>query len=349
MVVGATGGKRREHFARSCGWCRAFRYHSRQTARTSVGAQLVAMVEADPNRREAVSQQFNVPAFASHSDLMGRVDAAVVAAPTFLHYEIAKDLLQAGIDLLVEKPLTITASHARELAEIAKQKRRVLQVGHIERFNPAWTQTVSRLGAVKYVEAVRASSFPGRCLDVGVVLDLMIHDIDLVLSLTDAALVDVQATGMQVITDHEDLAEARLTFADGLVANLKSSRISPTAARRMQLYGSQGFAEIEFGKPTAQCIAPHASILNGQFQLAQAGPMKEFRESLFQQWLKLEEITAEPRNAILDELNDFVIAASHGTAPLVTGDAGARAVEVAERVLQTIATKNTISHRYRAA
>src|SRR5690606_8055575 len=117
-----------------------------------------------------------------------------------------------------------------------------LQVGHVERFNPAWSAAGDVAAQPKYIEATRASHFPGRCLDVGVVMDLMIHDIDLVLSLTEAVLVDVQATGLSVVSSHEDLAEARLTFACGLVANLKASRVSLGATRRMQVFGENGFA-----------------------------------------------------------------------------------------------------------
>lgn len=317
--------------------------HSKLLAQVR-GAELVAIVEANAERRDFIANQFHVPVFATHQEIIGVANAAVIAAPTFLHFEIAKDLLAADIDLLVEKPLTIGAEAARELAQLAKSRRRVLQVGHIERFNPAWADTVAKLGAVKYIEAVRASSFPGRCLDVGVVLDLMIHDIDLVLSLTEAPITSVEASGMAVITDFEDIAETRLTFADGLVANLRASRISPTASRRMQLYGSHGYADIDFGKPGAQCILPEASILNRQFRLENAGPLNQFREALFDHWLKSETIATEPRNAILDELHDFVIAVNCGSDPMVNGDAGARAVETAERVLAAIAKRQWMPH-----
>ncbi len=307
------------------------------------GARLVAIADPSPQRRELCNQQFKVPTFASHQELIGHADAVVVAAPTFLHYEIARDLLYANIDLLVEKPLTNSAETARQLVQLARSRRRVLQVGHIERFNPAWVETVSKLGAIKYVEAVRASSFPGRCLDGGVVLDLMIHDLDLVLSLSDAPIVSVAASGMAVLTEHEDIAETRLTFADGLVANLKASRISPTAARRMQVYGSQGFAELDFGKPSATYVRPNDQILSREFNLDDAGPLDHFKSELFERWLKVESLPLQPRNAILDELHDFVVSVACGSQPVVSGEAGARAVEVADKILSAIQHRNWLA------
>jgi len=244
---------------------------------------------------------------------------------------------------LVEKPLTPDARTAEQLVTLAQAKRKTLQVGHVERFNPAWQETIGQLGPVRYVQATRASRFPGRCLDVGVVLDLMIHDLDLVLSLTSAALVDVQATGRAVVTQHEDLAEARLTFADGLVANLRASRISPQPQRSMQLFGDQAFADLDFGKPAAALIRPNASILSRSFQLGTTVSLSEFKEQIFERWLPQQTNVLEPRNAILDELHDFVVACSTGAKPLVTGDAGARAVQAAELVLQRIAASQQIN------
>ena len=298
--------------------------------------ELVAITDPSPERREAVAKEFGVTTYASHQQIVGVADAAIVAAPTFLHFEIARDLLFAGIDLMIEKPLTNDADTAETLVRMAASKRRTLQVGHIERFNPAWTETVGRVGRVKYVEAVRASSFPGRCLDCGVILDLMIHDLDLVLSLTDAPISRIDASGMAVVTDQEDIAEARITFADGLVANLKASRISPTPARRMQLFGSHGFAELDFSKPSAEFIVPHELLLHRDFELGKTASVTDFRKDLFDRWLKRETLAIEPRNALLDELHDFAVACSTGIQPLVTGEAGARAVRVADQIRQAI-------------
>ena len=246
------------------------------------GAELVAISEPIEAAREAAAKQFGVPAVADYRDLIESIDAAVIAAPTDLHAPIATAMLRAGKHLLVEKPLATFGADARRLANIASAKRLTMQVGHVERFNPAFTGLGSLASEVKYVESVRASRFPGRCLDVGVVLDLMIHDLDLVLSFTDANVRSVSASGLSVISTHEDIAEARIEFDDGLVANLKASRISPTPARHMQVYGANGFADIDFGAPSLSVVRPSDSVVDRTYSLREetSNPL-EYADLLF--------------------------------------------------------------------
>ncbi len=305
------------------------------------GAQLVAISDPVDAARENAQKLFSVPTFADYRDVIENVDAAIIAAPTDFHFDIAKDFLKAGKHLLVEKPLTPNGQQANQLALLASAKRRTLQVGHVERFNPAFTALGDIAVDVKYVEAVRASRFPGRCLDVGVVMDLMIHDLDLVLSMTDAAVTSVSASGLSVVSDYEDIVETRLEFACGLVANLKASRISPTPARSMQVYGSGGFAEIDFGAPSLSTVAPCKTLLNRSFNLADEtdNPLG-YADQLFSQRLKHDTQSLEPRNAILDELHDFVISVQTGVAPTVDGHAGARAVMVADQVIDAVQQRN---------
>jgi predicted dehydrogenase len=301
------------------------------------GARLVAMCDPTPEALRQATDRFGVPGHADYRDIIDGIDAAVVASPTDTHAAIATTLLKAGKHVLVEKPLATTAADADRLAMLADARRLTLQVGHVERFNPAFT-ALGDLGVdVKYVEAVRASRFPGRCLDVGVVMDLMIHDIDLVCAMTDAALKDVSASGLAVVSDHEDLAEARLEFECGLVTQLKASRISPVATRGMQTFGSEGFAEIDFSAPALHTVRPSPSLTRRDFALEQAteNPLG-YADELFEQHLQLHTRELEPRNAILDELHDFVISVQSGIAPTVSGAAGARAVTIAERVLAAI-------------
>ncbi|WP_417737160.1 Gfo/Idh/MocA family protein [Rosistilla oblonga] len=298
--------------------------------------QLVAVSDPFAAARQAIEDQFSVPTFADYRDLLGLVDGVILAAPTDLHAEIGSDVLRAKKHLFIEKPITTTSEDADRLVALAKQNGCTLQVGHVERFNPAWSAAESMLEHPKYIEAVRASSFPGRCLDVGVVMDLMIHDIDLVLSLTSAPVQRIDASGLSVISDHEDVAEARITFECGLVANLKASRISPAAARTMQVYGPRGYANIDFSGPSATLIQPEASIAERSFELAAAGPLADFREQLFSHWLASQSPEIQPRNAILDEQHDFVISIQSGSQPTVSGADGARAVAVAEQVLEAI-------------
>ncbi len=192
----------------------------------------------------------------------------MIAAPTDLHAEIASDLLKAGKHVLVEKPVTIHGEDARRLALVASSRRLTLQVGHVERFNPAFTALDNLAADVKYVEATRASSFPGRCLDVGVVMDLMIHDLGSGLVDDRFAGIVIAASGLSVISNHEDIAETRIEFGCGLVANLKTSRISPEPARRMTVFGSNGYADIDFGRPALSVVRPCDTVVNRTFDLA---------------------------------------------------------------------------------
>ncbi len=303
-------------------------------------AELVGIVDPFAPAREAAAAAFNVPTYASYHELLAQIDAAIIASPSDLHAQTAADLLKANKHVFVEKPLTVCPAEADRLVQLAHARRCTLQVGHVERFNPAWTAAAEVTAHAKYVEAVRASRFPGRCLDVGVVMDLMIHDIDLVLSLTSAPLADVRASGLAVVSDHEDIAEARLEFQCGLVANLKASRISPAPVRQMKTFSAAGFAEIDFSTLTLQTLGPDASLLDRSFDLATAtdNPLK-FADELFADYLTPVATQVEPRNAILDELHDFVISIRSQTTPTVCGLAGARAVAVASMILQQISEK----------
>ncbi|QDT05937.1 Dehydrogenase [Rubripirellula lacrimiformis] len=301
------------------------------------GVELVGVSDPFEAARQNAAKLFSVETSADYRDLIPKIDAAVIAAPTDAHAQIATDLIAAGKHVLVEKPLTIQSADADRLVQMAAKKRVTLQVGHVERFNPAFTALGDLAVDVKYVEAVRASSFPGRCLDVGVVMDLMIHDLDLVLSMTDAPLKSVSASGMAVISDHDDLVECRLEFECGLVANLKASRVSPAPARSMQVFGANGFAEIDFGAPSLSVVRPCESVVNRSFDLAMEtdNPL-DYSGTLFSGKLQCETLELEPRNAILDELHDFVISIQTGISPTVDGVAGSRAVNVANRILESV-------------
>jgi predicted dehydrogenase len=306
------------------------------------GAQLVAVCDPNLAASQAIADAHHndstpVTAHANYRDCINSIDAAVIAAPTDCHAEIATTLIKAGKHLFVEKPLANDADDARRLALLASTRGLVLQVGHVERFNPAFTALEDFGVDVKYVEAVRASRFPGRCLDVGVVMDLMIHDLDLVLSLTNAPVRSISASGLSVVSSHEDIAEARIEFQCGMVANLKASRVSPTPARDMVLYSPAGFAQIDFGKPSLTTVRTSESLSRREFALAAAtdNPLK-YADTLFTEHLQCEVRELEPRNAILDELHDFVISVQCQGTPVVDGAAGARAVAVADSILQAI-------------
>jgi len=314
------------------------------------GACLVAVCDPELPACQGIAEthhteQQPVIAHADYRQAIDSFDAAIIAAPTDCHAEIATTLLRAGKHLFVEKPLTHAAEDARRLAMLASTRNLVLQVGHVERFNPAFTALEEFGVDVKYVEATRASRFPGRCLDVGVVMDLMIHDLDLVLSLTASSVRSISASGLSVVSDHEDIAEARLEFECGLVANLKASRISPLPARDMVMYSPAGFAQIDFGKPALTTVRTSDQLARREFTLNEQteNPLK-YADTLFNEHLQCSVRELEPRNAILDELHDFVISVQCGGVPVVDGAAGARAVAVAESILQSIDARAWYAH-----
>ena len=210
--------------------------------------------------------------YASHIALLGRIDAAVIAAPTVLHHRLAVDCLEAGTHLLVEKPICTTVAEADELVELARRQQLVLQVGHVERFNPALVAAIPYARNPKFIEAVRASGFTFRSMDVGVVLDLMIHDIDLVLSLVRSPLRSVEALGVSILGGHEDVAHARLEFQSGCVANLSASRVSYEPARKMQIWAPRAYANIDFGTRTTTLVRPSETLLRGEFQADRLTP-----------------------------------------------------------------------------
>jgi len=299
--------------------------------------ELVGVSDPSPQARRRIADEFQVQTWEDHRPLLGRVDAAIVAAPTRDHYWIGMELAEAGVHLLVEKPITASVSEADALIRAARSRNLVLQVGHVERFNPAFT-AASHVRKPRYIEAVRASGYTGRSVDVGVVLDLMIHDIDLVLTLAASELVEVDAIGAAVLGPQEDMAHAHLRFANGCRASLNASRTSYQPQRKMQIYGEQGYAGIDFAAGTAKIIRPSERVQRRQIDVQQLSPdqRRQLQERLFTDLLLTEDLTLEKRNAILDEQHDFVISIRTGQPPQVTGQHGRDALAVAERIVEQI-------------
>jgi predicted dehydrogenase len=251
------------------------------------------------------------------------------------------ELAEAGIHLFVEKPVTLSVAEADALIRATASRRLVLQVGHVERFNPAFVAAAGHVHRPWYVEAVRAGGYTCRSVDVGVVLDLMIHDIDLILSLVGSEVVDVEAIGAAIFGPHEDIAHARLRFANGCLANLNASRTSYDVCRKMHVYADNGYAGIDFGSASAKIVRPSEKVIRGEVDVPSLdSDQKQYlRENLFTEFLPLEEVLVEDRNAILDEQHDFVISIRTGQRPQVSGKQGRDALAVAERILEQIAVQ----------
>ncbi|MBN2217225.1 MAG: Gfo/Idh/MocA family oxidoreductase [Pirellulales bacterium] len=311
-----------------------------QKAAAHPDMDLVAVVDPVPAARQRVAAECRTQPLADYRVLAGRIDAAIVAAPTRLHHRIAMDLVRQGVHLLVEKPLTSSLAEAEELVETAEAQGVILQVGHVERFNPAFAAAAAHLDHPKYIEAVRASGFTFRSTDVGVVLDLMIHDIDLVLAMAASPVRRVEAMGLSVLGGHEDVAQARIHFESGCIASLSASRVSRVPARRMQVWTPRSLAEIDFGRLTANVIRPSETLLRRRFDIDSLSPeqVEHYKTHLLDEHLPQEEIHCEPVDALAAQQADFLDSIRTPRRPRVTGRQGRDAVAVAEEILGRVHT-----------
>lgn len=297
--------------------------------------QLVAVAEPISEIRDSIAEQFKVDTVADYHVLAGKVDAMIIASPTTLHYSMASWALRHGLHTFVEKPLVQTSSEAAELHQLARKQGCVLQVGHVEQFNPAWTAAARYLGQPKLIEATRESGYTGRSTDIGVVLDLMIHDLDLIVKATSSPVVRVDATGMSILGQHEDIAQARVEFASGCVANIRASRVSRNMTRRMQVFSQESMADIDFGAGTADIVEPTREVLSRHRQADNLPNSERLRvkDELFTSWMPHTKLDVQPCNAIELELRDFLNAIRTGSQPLVSGEQAHRVLELAEQIL----------------
>lgn len=301
-------------------------------------ANLVAIVEPNESARQTIAQQYGVPGFATTEDVLPQIDAAIVATPTSTHHSVAMELLEAGKHVLIEKPIAFSTRESHDIIHVAQQNNCVAQIGHVERFNPAFLAARADIQNPRYMELQRTSTFTGRSTDIGVVFDLMIHDIDLMLNLVDSSIVDVQALGMSVFGDNEDLAQARVTFANGTVANLSASRCSFVAERSLSLYGSNGYVQADLSTRKLKRVCVPADIQAKQlvYNRLSTEAKQGFADRLFQEILPLAEVEVPATNAIADEQADFIQAIENGVAPQVTAQDGHSALVVAKRILDSI-------------
>lgn len=298
------------------------------------GVELVGVVDADAARAAEIAGRHGCEAFSSERELIGRVDAVSVATPTESHLEVARLLLEGGVHVLAEKPLCFTAAEARELCAVARRTGRKLQVGHIERFNPAVRAVRDRLSDPRFIECDRVSPFSFRSADIGVVMDLMIHDLDIVLHLVHERVESVEAMGVPILAQHEDLAHARLRFASGAVALLTASRVSVKKERKIRVFQKDCYIAIDYGSRRARIMRLRPGFERGMADLKAidaSRPIEELQALVFSQFLELEDISMEGEPLKL-ELESFVRAVREGREPEVTGEAGLRAIEVADRI-----------------
>ncbi len=301
--------------------------------------QLVGVIDPVESAREALAAAHQTRTCATLDELIHEVDALVIAAPTPLHHQLGLAALRQGKHVLIEKPLAPTRRECQELVETARRQQCILQVGHVERFNPAFIAARSALHQPKYIEATRRGPFSGRSTDVGVVLDLMIHDLDLVLALCGNGVRAVDALGVAILGEHEDVAQVRLSFDNGCVANLSACRVSPTAERAMQVWTTHGWATLDFQAKTAAVVHPSQAILQRELDVnaLSADEKVALKQNLATEHLPLTTLDSAGGDAITAELLDFAEGVRTGRAPQVTGEQGRDVVALAEEILSRIA------------
>ena len=313
------------------------RHHARILS-TLECVKLVAVAEVNRAAGQEVAYRCGAAWVADYRDLFGAIDAAVIAVPTSAHFQIAADLLTNGLDVLIEKPICADVKEAAQLVELARARGAILQVGHVERFNPAYIAARGKISQPTFVEAIRFGSYTGRSTDVSVVLDLMIHDIDLVLSWVKAEVHRISARGGIVFGPHLDWAEAELTFANGETARLSASRVHPSVERTLRAIDNNGWSWVDFQAKTAQWMSRGRLLRERTVEQGAMTPLEwtHVKERLFCDYLPLEQLEVPTTNAIHDEQRDFFAAIRSQKAPRVDGRAGAEALRVAEQIHERI-------------
>jgi predicted dehydrogenase len=280
------------------------------------GADLVAVYDTDAAKSAALAREYQTLSFGSLEELRGKVDAASVAVPTVAHAEVGCRLMEMGIDVLVEKPIAPTLAEADRLLETARRLNRVLQIGHVERFNPAVIAVESILNRPLFFEVHRLGVFTPRSLDVDVIYDLMIHDLDILLALVKETVTEVKAVGIPVLTNKVDIAHARLEFSGGAVANITSSRVSTERVRKMRFFQQHEYISLDYARRDALRVG-----------VKKLGPQPEFG---------FEKLAAPATEPLQAELESFIDCVRTRREPRVSGVAGRAALELVTRVMTSI-------------
>jgi len=302
------------------------------------GVELFSVVDIQRKQAEKVAQQYNTRYFLNYKDIIDKIQAVSIAVPTKSHYAIAKDFLQHGVHVMIEKPMTGTVLEARELIDISKARGLVLQAGYIERFNPA-IAAIKRLSVnPRFIECHRLSPFTFRSADIGVVLDLMIHDIDILLYITNSKVKKFDAVGVNVISDKEDIANVRIQFQNGCVANVTASRVSITPMRKIRLFSEDSYISIDYQKKDALIYkkSPELTLKSLNISDTNVSTIADLKSYVFGDLLKIEHIKMDDYEPLKKELESFVDCIVNHKEPVVSGEEGLRAIEVANDILREI-------------
>jgi len=274
------------------------------------GVKFSAVLDTNREAADATSQERGVPVATTLEEFASLVDAATVSAPTLHHYEIGKFLLNHGKHLLIEKPITETPEQALELVKLAKERAVILQVGHVERFNPVLSALEQRLSKPRFIEAHRLSPYPFRSIEIGVVLDLMIHDLEIILHLVRSPVKNIDAVGIPVLSKGEDIANARIRFESGCVANVTASRVSPEKMRKIRVFQEDAYLSLDYQKQSGEMFR----LVNGT--------------------ITREAVEIEKDEPLKRELLSFVECSRKGIQPVVSGSQAAAALELAIEITE---------------
>jgi predicted dehydrogenase len=294
------------------------KFHARIYS-TLAGVELVGVVDADADTARKIAADYQTTAFARPEDLLGKVDAVSVVVPTIHHLEVARPFLGNGVHMLMEKPIAPSYEEGNEIVRLAEKAGVTFQVGHLERYNAGFMELVKRVSAARFIEATRIGGFSERATDVDVVTDLMIHDLDLVMALVQSPIRELRATGVPVLTEHVDIANVRLEFENGAVANVTASRVSAKKQRRIRVFGKNSYHALDFADQQVEEVVAHP------------GPTGSRPE------IRSEKLSITPTPPLDAELADFVNTVRSRRAPLVDGRTGLEALRVALMVKEKIA------------
>lgn len=300
---------------------------------------LVGVVDASPEQARTVAERLGTTAFDQFEPLLTQVDAVSVVTPTVYHHEVAAAFLKHQIPVLVEKPVCRTVAEANDLIDLADRAGVPLQVGHIERFNPAFEELLKRPIRPRFIEAERHGPFTGRSVDIGAVLDLMIHDLDLLLALVGSPVKAVSAVGAAIFGGHEDMVNARLEFENGCVAHITASRITKLPKRRLRIWASEGYAGIDFVSRKLTLVQQSEEVRRFGLRVDRmdAAAKARLKDEIFGRYLQVLNLDGDRKgDQLTAELKHFVDCVRTGRKPRVTGEDGRDALELAERVLASV-------------
>jgi predicted dehydrogenase len=298
-------------------------------------SELVAVVDTEISKAKKLGRKYNCQAFSDCRRILDKVDAATIATPTIYHLELAKILIKNNIAVMIEKPLAANAAEGREIVELAKKKNCVVAVGHSERCNPV-VQAMKRLGIEpKFIETNRISPYPFRSTDIGVVLDVMIHDIDIILSLANSPIKKVDAVGINVIEDNEDICNARIFFENGCIANLTASRLALKTERKVRVFSRQAYLSLDYFKKTGTVIKadPNTNVVDKIRELKKKGKFDLLKVN-WPDLLHIEKLKIDDKEPLRVEQEAFLKAvADSNESPEVSAKEGLAALECAEMIL----------------